>query len=527
MIVSVSMFHKLSSTDPSHTKSLYASSIISGIMMGTSYIPFLPWAMFFSFIPLLFFWLRTNSLKKILISGWICQFVFTAIGFNWVFYTIREFGNLHWSLALLGALAFFSFANLQIPLAGWIWFLLFGKSKNPAVRVLGLITSLALLERLFPMIFDWHLGYPWLWAGFPAYQLADLIGFFGLSSLTWIFQGIFLYTLVRHSNWKAYTGLGISLAAFAVLNLWGWAHKPQWNPEKQVSVGIIQANIGNLEKQMAEKGFRFRQSILDRYFRLSLEASKEQPDFILWPETAFPDFLTPETFQEGFYGNQVRGFLKEKDPTWLVTGTYSKNPEGKITNSIVVLSKNGYEQLPYHKTHLLAFGEFIPGAHIFPQLKSWLPMVADFARGNGPTVLEVKEVRAGMQICYEGLFDNFSRSLAQKGAEILINVTNDSWFGTWQEPYQHMTMTLARSIEVRLPLIRSTNTGISTVQLPKGQLELQSPMNQEWQHVYSVPYRKNPPLTVFSGFGYWVFPILLVALWAWALIWKRRTDSQD
>ena len=95
----------------------------------------------------------------------------------------------------------------------------------------------------------------------------------------------------------------------------------------------------------------------------------------------------------------------------------------------------------------------------------WFPHTADFARGDGPQIRRYRGLLLGPQICYEGLFPGFSRKLADQGAQVFVNVTNDSWFGTRAEPYQHLAMTLARGIEFRRPVIRATNTGISTAML--------------------------------------------------------------
>lgn len=500
--------------------------IITGIMVGTSYIPFPPWALFFCFIPLMCYWHRQNDLKKIFISGWIAQFIFTLIGFNWVIYTIHEFGRMPWSLSLIGLLAFCSFANLNIPLAGVVWHFLFKNTKNLAVRVTSLVVILAISERIFPMIFDWHIGYTWLWAKFPAYHLADIFGFFGFSTITLAFQGFFLFTWLKYKNFwgikrSKISGLLYSLGIFAALNFVGFFHQPEIQNDKSLKVSVIQANIGNLEKQMAEVGLGFRQSIIDRYLALTEKEKEHQPDFFMWPETAFPDFLTPQSFFSGFYGAQVRNFLMKNNAT-LITGTYGLTPNGQMTNSIVALNQEGFITEAYHKTYLLAFGEFIPGATYFPILKKWLPMVADFQRGPGPSVIHIKDSALGVQICYEGLFDHFTRDLSNKGAQVILNVTNDSWYGTWQEPYQHMTMTLARAIEVRRPLIRATNTGISTVQLADGKTLKKSPLASSWSHTYDIPYKSTPERTIFAGFGYWVFPIFLVALFVWTLFQRKR-----
>lgn len=136
-------------------------------------------------------------------------------------------------------------------------------------------------------------------------------------------------------------------------------------------------------------------------------------------------------------------------------------------------------------------------------------MVSDFGRGPGPTTFPSAKAVIGAQICYEGLFDEFSTSLQTKGAQVFVNVTNDSWFGYPFEPFQHMYMTLARAVENRRPLIRVTNTGISTVILHDGQVLDFSPRNKEWYKVYDVPFHSTPPRT---------FYVNLAGRWPWILL---------
>jgi len=163
----------------------------------------------------------------------------------------------------------------------------------------------------------------------------------------------------------------------------------------------------------------------------------------------------------------------------------------------------------YNKTLLLAFGEHIPFAEHFPFLKTWFKEVADFARGRGPSILNQGDIRLGAQICYESLFPTFSKSLADKGAHLIVNVTNDSWYGKSSEPYQHMYMTLARAIEFRRPLIRATNTGFTTAITAKGEIMTRSPLYVEWHHLYRVPYLEDPPVTFFQVYGIYLVPALL------------------
>ncbi len=498
--------------------------------MGTSYIPFPPWAVFFCYLPLWVYWVHQPSPKKVFLSGWVTQFVLSLIGFNWVAYTALEFGHIPIPLNFAVLLLFAALAHLHIPIAGLIWAYLHKLFRLPLAVSVALLPALfSLGEMFFPMIFDWHLGYTWLWAGWPAFHFADIIGFVGLSAITLLVNASFLWAWLKGQNHQA-VAWSLGTVAF-VLSLQGagWLYQQrvviptQALSTDSLEVAIVQANIGNQEKQYAKKGWGFRDHILKSYIQLTDKALNEahqrglQIDFAVWPETAFPELMIPDQ-PPSSRAHQLSRYLDGQQLN-LVTGAYSrKSPDAGVTNALISLDSQGQIRPPiYHKTVLLAFGEYLPGANWLPLLKKYLPQVADFDRGQGPMLIEIGPHQAGAQICYEGLFPSFSRQLALQGAQFIVNVTNDSWFGTWQEPYQHLYMTLARAIEVRRPLIRSTNTGISTVFLADGTLLETSPLHEEWWGLYTVPFNKNPSQTLFSRGGIYT-PLIFWMLWLIGLI---------
>lgn len=501
-------------------------AILSGILVGTSYIPFPPWATFFCWIPLWIAWLNETSFRRVFLTGWLAQFVFTMIGFSWVSYTIHEFGHLPWPIAIFIHSLFGAFANLYVPLAGVVWLALskrFQLHENARIAALPLLMSFG--ERTFPMIFDWHAGYTWLWAGFPAFHLADIFGFIGLSLFSLIFNALFFWAWRRRQQSKPWAAVfATPLLIFALLNVWGHFHKfgvP--TPDAKANFLIVQANIGNQEKLLAEQGWKFRDVVIDRFARLTEQGLKLGPqiDFAVWPETAFPEIIEDANLSVN-YPFKLRAYVSSWQ-TKLITGGYAyKEGTGQVTNSFFILNKEGRWLVPpYHKTILLAFGEYFPGASWFPWLPQKFPEIGNFGRGPGPTVMDAEGFKIGAQICYEGLFDWFSIGLATKGAEIIVNLTNDSWYGKWQQPYEHGYMTLARAIETRLPLVRSTNTGISTVILADGQILEQSPLHEEWFHLYEIPYLRNPPRTHFVTWGHWLVPTLM-GLSLLAIVFRGR-----
>ncbi len=507
-----------------------AYSILSGILIGTSYIPFPPWAIFFCFVPLWLVWLESKSAKSVFISGWITQFMLTLIGFHWVSYTIHEFGHLPWIVAIMGQLLYCSFANLNVPMAGIVWFWLFRKSPRWAQAV-SVIAVTAVMERIFPMIFDWHLGYTWLWIRWPAFQLADVFGFFGLSTITLTFNGCVLWAYLRRREQKSYwRPLAAVFIGFILLNIGGYLELQRLPaPDREAKVLVVQANIANSDKDFAQHGGGTRQFIVGKFFDLTSQAlaglNGVQPAFATWPETAFPDILSDPELTRGFPA-LLRSFLQAKHLN-LVTGSYGLVRQ-KISNSMVALNADGrIASPPYAKTHLLAFGEYLPGANWSPSMKDWIPEVGDFGRGDGPQIMTLNGLKLGAQICYEGLFDSFSRELANLGAQIIVNSTNDSWYPDFAEPYQHGWMTLSRAVEIRRPLVRTTNTGISTVILASGEILTLSPRGKEWSNLYAVQYLENPPSPPFLTWGFYIFPVILGLTIALLLLIGRKQHWRE
>jgi apolipoprotein N-acyltransferase len=490
--------------------------ILSGIFIGTSYIPFPPWASLFCFVPLWLFWSQQTSLKPVLIGGFITSFVFTLIGFNWMAHLLHEFAHLPWAVAVFGLLIYGFIAHLFVPVAGLLWFWVHRKLHCSARLSLYLMAIITVLCEAYSFtLFDWNFGYSWYGSSVPVYHWAEFIGFSGLSAITLLTNLPLLIAWQQRNLASGKRIAGSVLVIFVLLNIGGLALQARLpKPDASLNVLMIQVSIENSEKLAAElgKGF-FGNEILHRYLSQTDDAinryKDRQIDFVLWPETAFPALLG-EQFKNDPPSITLSEFLRERQMP-LITGAYSVDEKLRlITNSLFVLNKDGEIVPPhYSKTILLAFGEFIPGEQFFPAIRNFLPATGHFARGNGPTKLLVwNGYQMGAQICYESLFPKFSRDLADLGAQFIVNVTNDSWYGSWQEPYQHFYMTLARGVEFRRPVLRVTNTGISSVSLASGEILERSPIHQQWSGLYEVPYLTNPPSTFYQRWFYLV-PSLL------------------
>ncbi len=519
-------------------------SVLCGILVGTSYIPFKGWALLFCYIPL---WIATlglisdkHSLKKVFFAGWVSQFILTLIGFNWIYYVASEFGHLHWSLSLGALLLYAGLMHVYIPislLVGVMVIRRFNIVKVP-VQFVILALLLALLERVWPSIFEWNLAYTLLWIRFPLYQWADSVGFWGLSTWLLLFQAglAYAYTEFRTNRTKSVlVGLSVLIVIAALAALGAYKGKQWSHNDETIRIGVAQGNIGNAEKIQSEKKSQYHSFIRSIYSELTSQQLAAQPtDIMIWPETAMP-FGLDDYFHERIEQKSLIATVRKWEIP-VITGGYSVDRVKRdhlgfsmIRNAVFYFSPEGkFSDQPYFKTNLLAFGEYLPFGEQFPVLYKFFPFVGVFQQGSGPAVATIpyknKLIRMGPQICYDSLYPGFSRGLAKNGAQIIFNVTNDSWYGWWAEPYQHQIMTLARAIEVRRPLIRSTNTGISSAILADGTLLENSPIDKSWAHTYSIPYKQNPENSFYTKFGYLDWLIWLPLLPGLIFMYKNKGD---
>lgn len=500
--------------------------VLSGVLMATSYIPYPPWALLFGFAPLLWhLHLLRNNWKQAFFSGWLCQFTFSLIGFRWIAHTAAEFGQLPPVASYLVLLLFAATVHLYFAVSASLWVFLkkkWGLSGFPALLLYVLL--FCFFERLNPTLFFWHFGYTWLYAQAPGMHLAPWIGFYGLHIVT-LFVNVLLFGAVYFRKWL---WVAPAMGLLLVTNVAGHLSKKQTLDSETLQVLIVQANIGNSIKLAQEKGYYFDDYILNKHITLTNKGLKENPgtQLILWPETAYPK--TVRTKRKSQLQKRLEYYIQETNIP-VLTGAYELGADRKTYNSLVAFSGQGEMIDSYRKTYLLAFGEYMPGREIYPPIKKMFPAVADFGRGTGEKVMSLNGILYGAQICYESLFAPFTSKLQSLGSQIIVNITNDSWFGTTLEPYQHLYITLARAMEHRRSLLRSTNTGISTSINTLGEMSEFSPMQKEWVGAMTVDYSLTPEPTFYAKLSsYWIyiFSVLIVLLRLYAQTRMRARVSR-
>jgi apolipoprotein N-acyltransferase len=441
------------------------------------------------------------------------------VGYYWIPHTLREFGQLPYSISILLGV-FFSF----ILQPHW-WFYVLWKKFRPNFHwhseqgVLMTAFIMTILERYIPQQFPSFVGSPWLHMS-PYLGLAPLLGVAGYSFMTyWVAMEAFTQLALkclRPQVWMA-------LATFVLLNaLFPLSERYS---DKSLNVRIVQANIGNFLKVQSERGDENSfESIQQDYERLSVQKNGFNPDLIIWPETAYPNT---------FYGHQTQlapVFERIMSTTGaeILIGGYDQDTDKSpfeyhetIFNSSILLS-NGQFKVAYHKNILIPFGETLPFGPLNRQVVSIVPAVSLFARGDGtPEMITKDGHRFVTPICYEILESNYMRRLLNQHGNnhLIINHTNDSWYGDTAEPYQHLFLSKWRAVEFRLPLVRSTNTGITSVIYPDGSESKRLGVGAQGNLDVQV-YLGNGEKTIYLAYG--VLPIVLLFVFLFLITFYRE-----
>lgn len=495
---------------------------------------------------------RARSLREALIQGFWMSLLLNLGAYYWIAYVLHEFGGLAWPLAILGWVLFGLINQPQFYLFTPLYRILrLARDRVPAwnegFRAAAFAALIAALysgiDWILPKLFTDTFGHafyraPWI------RQLAELGGAYVLTFIlvyvNLTLANLYLRLRAREepSLWPTLIALGPQLTVAAVLPLialgYGALRLPAIQsaisqPQARATMAVIQANIGDFDKVAAERGIRGAAAkILQTYFDLSDQAMamSPRPEFVIWPETSYPStFRTPDTAEELARDQRMERWVRDNGVT-LLFGGYDRQDK-KDFNAFFVLSpqaQSGHDSSgvtaesdlqAYRKNMLLLFGEYLPGAEQFTILKEWFPQVGNFGRGIGPHTVKLQSatrgaprILAGPVICYEVLFPNYVVGAARKGSQLILNITNDSWFGPWGEPQLHLALTVFRSIETRLPQLRATNTGISALILPDGSIAQRSAIGQPEVMNVTVPILA-PVRTPVIALGDWFGPTAL------------------
>ena len=437
--------------------------------------PFIePWLFplaWIAFVPLFLAVDRAVNLRQAVFYGWLMGLAAHLIGFHWLTYTISFFGGFPFVVSVVIFVLYAALQGIQMALFALL------------VRAVGfgpLMVFPALFwvpcEFLFPLLFPWYIAnsqVSLLWL----IQTADLVGPYGTSFIVMWFGAALYHALSASAEpRKKFLPLAYACLAILVALVYGFQRLQSVGEEMagagKLSVGAVQGNVDidmKWNPLLAQKNLAQHRQLTGELGAVPL---------IIWPESAV-EALIPEDLP-ALPVDVMPVFKAERAYFIFGTKSFRGKPgqsDFKAFNTAFFSDAQGRILAHYHKQVLLAFGEYLP----FAKFLSWIPAMpfADgFTPGPGPVAFHLpRSVRVAPLICYEDLMPDLARKFVNDSrANVLVNLTNDAWYGKSVGPWQHLRLAQSRAIETRRSLLRVTNTGVTSLVNAKGEVVKLLPM---------------------------------------------------
>jgi apolipoprotein N-acyltransferase len=409
--------------------------------------------------------LEGQSPRQGLAIGAIAGLTMNMLGFYWLYGTMSTFGGFPGYLCLLFMTVLCAYQGGRIALFGWLFALARrrGWPRTP-VFLLAFATS----ELVFPVLFPWYFGASTHLV--PALgQLAEIGGPY-IVGLTIAAPSLAVseWVLARLERRRApYKLVGALAAVPLVACLYGAVRIRQVDRAVQaaepVRIGLVQGAQSLTPTQYG------RANAMQRQLGMTEQLVEDGADFVVWSEASVPFSIRAEGYAEN-----LKRFVGDRlgVPAVLGIEIVDRTPERRRAyNSAVSTDVQGNVTGRYDKHYLLAFGEYLPWGETFPKLYEWSPNSGRLSPGIGTDPLEIRGHRVTALICYEDIIPGFTNGAVRHGKpDMLVNLTNDAWFGDTTEPWIHLALSKMRAIEHRKYLVRATNTGVSAIVDPVGRL---------------------------------------------------------
>jgi apolipoprotein N-acyltransferase len=419
-----------------------------------------------AFIPLIAFISRAQSVKEGLCGGFVAGFIQFFVLLAWMPAVLVRYGGLSSILAwiaymlLIGVLACYPAVACGLVKYGM------GRGGDAFILVFPFIW--VLME--FAQSFTPFGGLPWLLAGYSqsrflsVIQIADISGVYGISFLlVWTGAAVYWLFLRKGYGVSAWAPAGAALVLLVGCLAYGVVSLRKWEKASpQFQVAMLQENIS-----FDDPSPILREKFQQGYRRMA--DSLRSADLLLLPESPSPVYFESDTvyremleqlarrFSLGLVFNNVRHIERGED--W------------RYFNSAYFMDRNGALKGVYDKIHLVPFGEYLPLARVFSFVEVISKDVGAFEAGEDYRIIAIGSHPANAIICFEAVFPGLVRRFVQNGSQVIVNLTNDGWYGDSAAPYQHLAIARLRAVENRRYFLRSTNSGISAVIEPTGRIQ--------------------------------------------------------
>ncbi len=442
----------------------------------------LSWVAWICLVPLLISCYGQLKSRASFAWGFTTGFIFFVGVCGWITRVLRNYGDLNW----FGASALFILLAAYLSLFFGCFSLIFARmSLQFPVGSFYLCPFLWITsEYLRAHVLT---GFPWCLLGYALVdysslaQLSIVTGVYGVSFVIVLINGLIAQLLMTRTK-AALFQLGVTVFLLAGISL-GFSRRTARTPVRGQQQGrIVQTKISPEQ----EWGRQPRSALMDELSGLSSRPGDDQAapaadDFpiILWPETPAPFYFN----HDAEFRNRMLN-LAESSRRYLLFGfvdfrSSATDPKRRDPyNSVGLVSPEGNVISQYDKIHLVPFGEYIPYAKIFFFIEKISTEAGNFKSGEHVVVSTLRSGHVlGTFVCYEAIFSDLVRLFVARGAQVLVNVTNDGWFGNSSAPYQHLNMARFRAIENHRYLLRAANSGISAVIDPYGRIQARTSLN--------------------------------------------------
>jgi len=488
---------------------------LSGFLLWTAFpkanLGFIAWV---ALAPLIFYLTRVSRIRWAFLGGWLAGFIQFLGLLYWIPQVLSHYGGLPalGSWGLFAALAAFlgcypaavcALTRFCMNRGGDRFLFLF-----PPAWI-----ALEYLRGVFPLG-----GFPWLMIGysqtdFPALiQFADVAGVYGVSILlAWVNVALSWTVAGIESGWRRFVPLMTGAAATAAVLAYGFFALDHWDLlQPQHRAALLQ---GNLSIDEHEDDLLRKYGV--GYVEMAEQLAGKNVDLLVLPESPSPVF-----YQHDAGYRELMKSLARRFPMGMVFNNVSfREIAGAPAyfNSAFFLDRNGLELGIYEKIHLVPFGEYVPLKEIFFFSETISKDVGDFHAGTDRVTISMGGHLINVIICFEAVFPDLSREFVRRGSELIVNLTNDAWYGDTSAPYQHLAMARWRAIESRRYLLRAANSGISAVIAPSGRVTVHTGLLQKDIAIGGFSFLNGSTFYVRHGA---LLPILCVIILFSGLLWS-------
>jgi len=499
------------------------AALLSGVLLFLSFPKFgsgiLAWV---ALIPL-FYSLRDATLLEGFKAGFLAGLVAHIGIFYWVSNVVVQYGNLPVYMGIMAMLLLAAYLSLYTACfaMGVVFLRGRGGTLLPAAPLLWTIIEFARSHLLT--------GFAWENLAYSQYlfgniiQIADITGIYGISFAIVMVNAV-LYNLWSLRFRRRYLLTEIAIASAVIAAIYGYGHfrtadiRESVQKKASVEVALVQGNIDQNIKW--NDGYQLQ--TLDIYRSLSLPSIPAEGGLIIWPETAAPFYFEGANPLRA----EVIAIAQASNRRLLFGSPRYDEGGGKISymNSAYLLRPDGTVAGRYDKVHLVPYGEYVPLRQFFPFINKIVVGIGDFQPGTGFNPIDSNGHRIGVLICYEAIFPESARDYKQKNVDLLVNITNDAWFGKSSAPFQHLSMTVFRAVETRLYLVRAANTGISAIVDPTGKILSQTGLFERTVLKGEVKYLDEK--TIYAAYGdVFVYLCGIVLILHYFVLKRRRKNA--